>query len=184
MIDSDFVNYKQLLQKVDEHFRTVSEKYPNDFQCRSGCHSCCVPKLSVSRIEREYIKNSLSKSQLDEIEVLSDENPFNDTRCSLLKANGECSIYESRPIICRSHGAPIKFWLENSNPTVDEPSMDVCYLNFKDKKLSDLDPSDILNIDTLNKILSAINIQYENKYDLKKGERFSLHPQALGSEES
>ncbi len=144
-------NYKLLLQKVDQKFAQILEKYPQDFKCQKGCYSCCKKDLTVSQIEAENIKDHLKNPQvLEKISLDKGQKAY----CDFLSEDGACLIYEARPIICRSHGAPIR-WKESEN----SEQRDVCYLNFTTQKLEDLSDQDFFQIDTLNTILTALNKQ-------------------------
>ena len=67
----------------------------------------------------------------------------------------KCSIYEARPLICRTHG-----------PAVRLPSSDIvwCDLNFTDMDndtvLATIPSDSILDIELLNRTLSLINQMY------------------------
>jgi Fe-S-cluster containining protein len=84
---------------------------------------------------------------------LKRQNPHQGLRCSLLTADGACSVYEGRPIVCRSHGAPLKL----KDKGVDR--RDVCPLNFSGD-ISSLSGEDLLNLDLLNTLLSLITQQF------------------------
>lgn len=163
-----FSYYRQLLQKVDLKFDEIHQRHTQKMNCRQGCHSCCLPGLSVSTLEASYIANFLRTHKDVDASCADIEkrDPFNGSRCSFLDATGGCSIYEVRPIVCRSHGVPIRFENEHKNMMVD-----VCPLNFEDMDLGELGGGDFINIDTLNTILAAIAKQF-NPDD--KGERVLL----------
>ena len=55
-----------------------------------------------------------------------------------------------RPIICRSHGLPVRL----------DDGDDVCPLNFSGGDLSDVPVDDILALSTTNMILSAVDQLY------------------------
>src|SRR5262249_31096201 len=85
-----------------------------------------------------------------------------------------CTIYESRPVICRTHGMPITFKDEDN----EEIYLDVCPLNFSEEgELEKLSPSDAVDIDRVNLRLAAVNYAYcrDCKADASaSGERISM----------
>jgi len=76
--------------------------------------------------------------------------------------NDRCSIYEARPIICRTQGAPLFIQSENV--------LDYCPLNFEK---ADPEKEDWLNLERLNTLLSfaAKTTGEEKRVSLKKVKR-------------
>ncbi len=72
-------------------------------------------------------------------------------RCPLLR-DERCLLYEARPIICRTHGLPIVYTQEGAQIS------DCCPLNLTGT--TSLSGSDVVNLDTLNTLLTAINATY------------------------
>lgn len=119
-------------------------------------------------VERENILDLIRETPgLEEtLRRLENEKPHGGSRCRFLDENQACSIYEARPIICRSHGAPI-FSKEG-----DDAVVDVCPLNFRDDpRLATLRSEDFVNIDLLNQLLALLNKAFDPE---GKGRRFPL----------
>ena len=162
--DNDFKNYRQLLSRVDEKFSGVMTRYPSSFQCRMGCFGCCKSGLTVTHVEARHIANWLVLNSAGAVAVTDetvtsgkDENS-EDEYCAFLNQDGACSIYEVRPIVCRSHGSPILV------PSVEEPGAldaDVCPLNFQEIGLEAITSEDWIRLDTLNVILSVIDREFD-----------------------
>ncbi|MBL4683137.1 MAG: YkgJ family cysteine cluster protein, partial [Nannocystaceae bacterium] len=94
----------QLRRRVDAHFEAAVERSPTQFSCRAGCHECCRRGLSVFAIEAVRIENALE--QLPDgarAQVRAQAMRPDEALCPLL-LDGLCSVYDERPIICRSHG--------------------------------------------------------------------------------
>ena len=151
---------KQLHQKILEHQLRVEGNYPQGMQCKNGCSQCCYVSLSVFNIEAQLIKDWFTALKPSEKEVLKEkwltpaqrkDNFFGEPKesCPFL-VNESCTIYEVRPIICRTQGLPLKFVLEK------EVAVDACPLNFED---TELELGDCLDLDKLNLILSSLQIQ-------------------------
>ena len=128
--------YRKLLQDADHHFSVIRQQNRGAFQCRTGCHSCCEPGLTVLKIEAynivEYLLENPEIAQ--QAQQLEDEDPYKGSRCSFLDAQGGCLIYSVRPFVCRSHGAPIAIERE------EYYQIDVCPLNFQNSPIEHLGP--------------------------------------------
>lgn len=148
-------NYAQLLAKVDAKFSEIRGRHEDSFQCAKGCHSCCKPGLTVNALEAHAIRNWIGQRPdiRQKIKDLQEQNPHQGQRCSLLAADGACAVYEVRPIVCRSHGAPLKF----KDKGIDR--RDVCPLNFSGD-ISTLSGENLVNLDLLNTLLSLITQQF------------------------
>lgn len=175
--DTALAHLAGLSQRVDEKFAEIHSRYPQAFRCAEGCHSCCKPGLTVSRLEAARIQEGLATDPARSAALLATEaaDPFQGKRCSFLQAGGGCGIYELRPLVCRSHGAPLQF----ASPDGSEMRLrDVCPLNFTGEDLATLPADAILNLDTLNTLLAVLNKQAFGK----DRTRVALKPSALLAE--
>ena len=77
------------------------------------------------------------------------KNAGNEGECNFLE-NGLCTIYDSRPIICRTHGLPIMFEEDGTQKA------DCCPLNFTEID-EGLGSEAFIDIDKINSILYTIN---------------------------
>lgn len=92
----------------------VAEKVASvDAACRRGCSHCCYIDVAVSRpeaaqIAREtgmHLQEPFNALALNELAAVQDQGHaprHTGTPCPFL-SNGECSIYDSRPLVCRVH---------------------------------------------------------------------------------
>ena len=71
--------------------------------CKRGCAHCCYISVPISRAEAAYIGERIGIVPADvRGSEPRDERSFSyQTPCSFLRGN-ECSIYEHRPLTCRS----------------------------------------------------------------------------------
>jgi Fe-S-cluster containining protein len=164
-------SYRQLLSKIDQKFSEILERNSAQMKCGAGCHSCCVPNLSVFAIEKENLVELIRATPglEQKLRTLAAQDPFSGQRCKFLEADGKCAVYEARPLVCRSHGAPL------FSKQDDKTLLDVCPLNFDDiKNLAELGSENFVNLDLINTILAAIN----KELDLS-GERTPLDIDAL-----
>ena len=49
--------YSELCHVIEDTSIEISQKFPIQVTCKAGCHSCCIPNLSISKIEKEIIKD-------------------------------------------------------------------------------------------------------------------------------
>ncbi|PKL18143.1 MAG: hypothetical protein CVV49_07360 [Spirochaetae bacterium HGW-Spirochaetae-5] len=145
--------YKSLTEKLDAHEVKVLNKYNVHIRCRKGCADCCILE-SVFPVDAYVIYNAVLSGDILRENLGFDETPG---RCVFLD-KGLCSIYNVRPVICRTHGYPVFV----------EGRTDFCPENFKD--LKSLDSEFILDLENLNKALASINIIFQR--EIEEGEIF------------
>ena len=97
-----FKNYESVLEKVASFFDGVMSEYGNEMNCQKGCAQCCVGGLEVLPVEAEYIKKGIGLLKNAPVPGPSPAH------CHFLDGNGSCQIYEFRPLVCRTHGLPLK----------------------------------------------------------------------------
>jgi len=192
----DFAEYRAVLAKIDGKFTEIEGKHSGRMVCRAGCHGCCLPGLGVSRLERDFIASWLSDhpGALNDIAIppvgrglvprrdtmAGDKPPpysepavgQPEDHCSFLDIQGRCAIYDARPAICRSHGAPIRVRREGAAA----PDLDVCPLNFVDVPLTSLDAGEWIDVDTLNLLLFVVGRRYAPE---DNGARYPLTPAGI-----
>lgn len=117
---------KKFLTYVDELNKILSEYSP----CKKGCPFCCDVPVAVSDLEilliNEYLnKNNIPYKKLNYNKLFSKNNSpkeliggkYMGKKCPFLK-NNSCSIYPSRPFVCRKHIAigniPCSLTVENN----------------------------------------------------------------------
>lgn len=133
-----------LQENASGFFDKISAKYSAEMKCQAGCSKCCFTDISIFEVESERIKDwfsSLSdeaQKELQELWLTKNEAGA----CSFLY-NDRCSIYEARPVICRTQGAPL--FIASTN------TLDYCPLNFTG---GDPVKEDWLNLERLNTMLA------------------------------
>jgi Fe-S-cluster containining protein len=127
----------------------------------------------VGPLEAAHLRAALASdpARAEKLRALEASNPHRNRRCAFLEAAGGCGIYELRPIVCRSHGAPLQFRAENEETRF----RDACALNFTSTSLADLPATDIMNLDTLNTLLALLTRAHGGH----PTERTPLKPTAL-----
>jgi len=155
--------YRSFLSEVSEEAGRLEEIYRNHMVCRKGCSACCTD-LSLLPLEWYVLRRSLRESD-PSMAPLKEEG-----RCSLLEQDA-CRLYPSRPLICRTHGLPLLYLMEEYDASgartgLDDPEWQIswCDLNFtevdEDSMEEVFDPEDVLNMEYWNQQLKELNREF------------------------
>ena len=160
--------YRDILKRADAFFGTVVASQPQNLQCGQGCSLCCyglfevgsgdVPVIAdglaslhparramIVRRARALLESTahpdLRESSAEEKEAFFDRTAS--VPCPALSDQGVCQIYESRPLVCRTFGLPLR-----NGP---EYLPEVCELNFVDATAAQMQAAswDLQNEDEL-----------------------------------
>jgi len=90
-----------------------AEKLSEKISCGSGCSHCCYSEISVCSFEAMYIKSVVEYFNIPiDKNLLKIQNKkgfhklkYADKKCVLLDDEGNCKIYEYRPLTCRLHNS-------------------------------------------------------------------------------
>ena len=122
---------------IRQEFDRSLELYGDKIQCRKGCSKCCSQIFRITPLDGWIItdhvkslpeeKRNILVEKAKEYKPPSVSPPEEGMRqeCPALGSEGECTIYEARPVICRRFGMPI---YDYKNPG----KVHACELNFKD----------------------------------------------------
>lgn len=100
--------YNMIEQIMDKASHTVKTS------CGAGCSFCCHDAIMVSDLEADYIIKKMKESKISpnrgRLKRQSRTKDFKtlkwkDKACSMLGDDGLCTIYEHRPIVCRTHNS-------------------------------------------------------------------------------
>jgi Fe-S-cluster containining protein len=139
----------ELSAKVDAFFARVEARHGDDMQCSTGCSDCCHVRLTVTHVEAAAIRAELARWSPDRRAALvANVAAARPDRCGALDPAGRCLIYAARPIVCRSHGAPIRL-RQGSMPVVQ-----ACHKNFT--RVAP-DPDCVLDQETLSALVLAVD---------------------------
>ena len=149
-----------LQENASGFFDKISQKHSTQMECKKGCSKCCKTDISVFEIEATRISEWLTSQTEEEKKRLFAlwSTPHQEGYCAFLY-NDQCTIYEARPLICRTQGLPLYLTTENV--------LDYCPLNFTD---GDPPKEDWLNLERMNTLLSfaASSAKLDQRIRLKK----------------
>ena len=115
---NDFSKYKQYLNTIDIVINGYFEDQKEYIFCKKGCAHCCKSgQYPCSELEFRYLQLGFFKIPLKEqlevikrikalkaeYENIEDKKEFKYS-CPFLDSNNVCTVYEYRPLICRTFG--------------------------------------------------------------------------------
>ncbi len=145
----------ELYAKVDAFFARVAERFPGPggVTCHAGCDACCRRRFTITAIEAEVVAEGLATLPAAEVDALAARAASGDPGvCPALGEGGRCGIYAFRPVVCRSHGLPIRFASPRALPVLD-----ACPKNFEAHDLGALPADVVLDQTTLSTVLGALD---------------------------
>jgi len=149
-------NYRNLVARVDLLCSRIVREYCRDIACRKGCDECCT-HFTISWIEAINLSVSVMSLPAEQASCIRRraEAMSRNEACPLL-LDGSCLLYESRPIICRTHGLPILLRMNGSQ------MIDFCPKNFQ--RSDTLPGSAVIDLDQLNEMMAAVNALFVSGY--------------------
>jgi Fe-S-cluster containining protein len=138
----------ELQAKVDAFFGRVLARHGGDMECLSGCSDCCRVRLTVTGVEASAIRAHVASWPDEQRRELARTGGAD--RCAALDAAGRCRIYEARPLVCRSHGVPVRL-SRGGLPVVES-----CPRNFR---TTEADADCVLDQATLSAMLLAVDAE-------------------------
>lgn len=107
---------EERLREMFEALDTLVAEYKHpETKCRKGCSACCYQRVAISEVEAEVLSKRISKEDIPALKkqaqaahnsevVYNKQLTRDEARCVFLK-NGECSVYDVRPMMCRTYHA-------------------------------------------------------------------------------
>jgi uncharacterized protein len=158
-------------------FQRVLEKHGSAMSCRAGCSACCHVSLDVFESEalrmvawardlaksgRAALQEALLRAKSEGGTAGLDALGKKRAPCVFL-SGGFCSVYEARPVICRTQGAPLQLKKDDGKGNVTV-AVDACPLNFKSEgtfpereEWLDLDRLTVLQVLAQRQYAASIN---------------------------
>ncbi len=117
-------------------------------QCGTGCSDCCHVRLSITGVEAAAIRTLVASWPANARASLQAGTGAHPDHCAALDDTGRCKIYEARPLVCRSHGAPIRLRVDSL------PVVQSCHRNFTQ---TEPDADCIVDQTTLSALVLAVD---------------------------
>ena len=162
LMTMDLAEYRALVAKVDAFFARVHDRYGAKMRCAAGCSECCGVQLTLSPVEAEELSRHLAglpREATARLAARAEALRGASGPCPALEADGRCGVYAARPLICRTHGVPMRLPRPSSLPVLEDrdSGMAVCHLNFTDVALSAVDADCVLALESIDSILAVVN---------------------------
>ncbi len=161
---------KSLYTRVDRFYMSVRARYGDQMDCHAGCSDCCLAGLTLVMIEAVAIGEAHG---IDAERIfLQAGQPCLQTEghCRLLDKDDHCTIYDERPLICRTHGLPLDY------SDKDDTGLTCCEKNFFSRAPH---PSAVLDMTNMETALFAVNLDYCRKVGLNPMARVAVDRLAL-----
>jgi len=159
-------DYHQLLAALDAEISRLWEIHAATLSCGPGCASCCL-SFSVLPLEAAILREALASLPPAGKTRLEHNLATGDERCPLL-IDELCSIYATRPVICRTQGLPLAY-VDEEREAIE---VSACPLNFPaDYAFA---PENLLFMDGFNARLSELNRAWCSKHGLAPDRRIPL----------
>jgi len=166
--------YLELAARVDALFERVIGRYAGAMQCGPGCTDCCAGGLTVALVEASVIAESLAAMPAPARRAAAEGASAADAgHCAALDGEQRCRIYAARPLVCRSHGLPIRT-VADASAGEASAQLEVCPLNFRDLGLAAVDEDSVLDQTTLSTVVGALDMAFADEQGCPRGERLAL----------
>ena len=138
--------YRSFLNQVDIICDDIIERNQNEINCSPGCSGCCQGNLTVNAVEAYNMTSTLKKDFAP---------PLQSGDTCIFLSEGQCIIYASRPLVCRSQGMPLLYGLGDEGGEVE---LSLCQMNFQNTE--EITEEDCLDMDRINLALAALNYKF------------------------
>lgn len=172
--------FAELVTKVDDFFDRVHARHRARMHCAKGCSDCCHARLSVTLLEAAALAQCVSELPAEQREALADwAARDDDSACAALAESGDCLVYAARPLICRSHGVPIRYgrqMMQGEKPAnVRLPVVTACFKNFGGgNDFSTVEDNEVLDQTTVSATLGALDAAFADECGAPRGTRIDL----------
>jgi hypothetical protein len=177
--------YRALIAKVEAFTETTFARRRSDFACSAGCAACCHTWLSVSAVEADEVRAALEAlapetrahvRQRGQRESARAANGANEPRCAMLDDDDRCSIYEARPLVCRTQGHALRYPFglipsEAITRRTEKGDLTWCPLNYE---AAEPKPEDVLDAERVDQILAVVAARHAVAHGADREARFDL----------
>jgi hypothetical protein len=170
--------YVELAARVDAFFAKVLGRHRAEMACAPGCDACCHVRPTVTLVEADAVRAHLATLSAEErARIAARAAEPREDRCAALEDDGRCAVYAARPLVCRSHGVPVRLRDARSLPVVS-----ACEKNFVARGPAAADADCILDQETLSTVLAAVDAAHARARGRPPGVREDLAAVLAGRE--
>lgn len=162
---NEFKNYLTLRKQIDTLTGKLETQHKKHMKCKAGCDLCCMD-YSVFPIEFHSILENIKQYKIEPKTNVK----VNEDDCIFL-IDHKCTIYEERPIICRTHGLPLLFVSDKGNW-----ELSACELNFTEFEMDKFSEENTFPQDKFNSKLFMLNKEFIKGFKGKEYGEFDLIP--------
>ena len=148
--------YHALISQIEALCAHIKTIHGDSIVCRAGCDECCV-NFTIGAGEFTALKKIIQNRP----DCSGNKNRGS---CYFLNS-GLCSIYEHRPVICRTHGLPVRFIDENGSTSYSSCSKNSSIF---------MNGTNTIDIDSINEKLAILNM-LAHKENPSLRERYFLY---------
>jgi uncharacterized protein len=174
-----------LIAKVEAFTEATYARRRSDFTCSEGCAACCHTWLTVSSVEADEVRRALAAlapqkradvRQRGQRELARAANEADDPRCAMLDDDDRCSIYEARPLVCRTQGHALRYPLglipsEAIARHTEKGDLTWCPLNYD---AAEPKSEDVLDAERVDQILAVVAARHAQAHGIDRDARFEL----------
>lgn len=185
--------YRALVHKVSAFCQTQAERYRADMACGPGCSSCCHAWLSVCAVEEAQLRAAIAALPAEKRAELADrgrrelareQRGERAPRCALLDADGRCSVYEHRPLVCRTQGLALRYPhgvvpVSAVRERLANGDVTCCPLNFSERVP---EARDVLDAERVDQLLGLVNVRFSQSTGESPERRRALSAIAASSD--
>jgi hypothetical protein len=160
-VEQVVAQYEDLIEKAQGFADMVMRRRADAFACRAGCEACCHVELTVSQTEARRVRAALEALDAPTRTEIAARAHAHTGRCVMLDDEGRCSVYASRPLVCRTQGLALgypKDVVPVSAVRFRSRALEVvaCPLNFTGRGPEDEDVLDAGRLDAMLALVSRL----------------------------
>lgn len=149
--------FRSLQANASGLFSRILARYGSEMKCASGCSSCCNAEFSVYPGEAALIlEDFLSLDPAARKALIGAWKDSGGGHCAFL-VDQRCTTYASRPVICRTQGAP----LCTSDELARTKKITACPLNFNEGRSIPSKPEHWFELNRLTELQSVAEQFFE-----------------------
>jgi Fe-S-cluster containining protein len=109
-------SYGELLRRADLETGRLFRLHRRRVACRKGCSLCCE-NISILPVEWYALRRWLQRNYRYIAAFLRTRAQGENSCPFLHRSDGSCCVYPARPLICRIHGLPVRYPVEEYDLT-------------------------------------------------------------------